>query len=719
MLSRISTTAAHAPARVELCLRAAPPCLASLSSSSSSSSSSSQRWSKSRLGHKSNAFSVWVARRGYASSSITSSVITKDKPEAKIAVLGGGLTGLSTAFFLSVFAPKASITLYEANERLGGWVHTVDSSAEDEQGRPHNVQFERGPRVVQLKSGDANSRLYVLLLHQLGITDQAWALGQDSELARRYIYHPDHLIDLTGPSNSDNRLIKTASLVRFAGRMLKNALTEPALEDLPAALAHMLSNRKPLGAEEYCRRLIDSQDESIGSCLTRLFGGRSNVADNLASAMTHGIYGGDIWKLSIQSTLFAKAQMFPYRLDVPKPSKHSNFSVQRLSDLNLETFVRMASSKDYGATLQRLMGGYTGFYGGMEALTEALVQALRKRSNVKIETGSLVADVATSSSKLVEVKTAKSTATFDKVISTLFSRQLASITGGRIPALSEKKGASMHVVNIWFPRSGLNHPYHGFGYLISSQADVEPGLLGVLFDSDREGAIWREWKQREDAVGGSKEGKPSSSVFSQQPPTGTKLTVLLRVPSENEPPRSPEQAEAIALAHVRRQFGIAADEPVHTQVSTARDCIPQHEVGHQESLAAAHAQLESAFGGRLAVAGPSYTAPGILPSIRAAFDVAASCTGLDDAYRGLAPSAADKNPTAFGLVPEPSVGATGLGRFADSRRTMWDDLVIVDSAVETEFLRLERESLQRVIVPRLQFGSLSKSSKFEGHIDGI
>ncbi|KAH9435032.1 hypothetical protein MCOR02_003992 [Pyricularia oryzae] len=502
MLSRIGATAAHAPAKVELCLRAAPPCLAS-------SSSSSRRGPKSHhIGHRSNGFVVWTARRGYASSR---SVITKDKPDSKIAVLGGGLTGLSTALFLSVFAPRASITLYEANERLGGWVHTVDSEAEDSQGRPHSVRFERGPRVVQLKEGDANSRLYVLLLHQLGIADQAWALGQDSELARRYIYHPDHLIDLTGPSNSDNRLIKAVSLARFAGRMLKNALTEPALKGLLPALAHMLSNRKPLGAEEYCRCLVDSEDESIGSCLTRIFGGRSSVADNLASAMTHGIYGGDIWKLSIQSTLFARAQMFPYRLDVPKASRASSFSVERLSDLNMMTFVTKASSKDSVVTGQRLLGGYTGFYGGMEALTEALVQALRKRSNVTIETGSLVADVAPSSNKLVEVKTAKSTATFDKVISTLFSRQLASITGGRVPALGEKKGASMHVVNIWFPRSGLNHPHHGFGYLISSQADVERGLLGVLFDSDREGAIWRESEQREQGE------KVSSLVARQQP----------------------------------------------------------------------------------------------------------------------------------------------------------------------------------------------------------
>lgn len=229
-------------------------------------------------------------------------------------------------------------------------------------------------------------------------------MGQDSELARRYIYHPDHLIDLTGPSNSDSRLIKSASLARFAGRMLKNALTEPALKGLLPALAHMLSNRKPLGAEEYCRRLVDIEDESIGSCLTRLFGGRSSVADNLASAMTHGIYGGDIWKLSIQSTLFARAQMFPYRLDVPKPSRDSRFSVERLSDLNMMTLVTKASSEECVATGQRLLGGYTGFYGGMEALTEALVQALRKRSNVTIETGSFVSDVAPSlSSELVEV----------------------------------------------------------------------------------------------------------------------------------------------------------------------------------------------------------------------------------------------------------------------------------------------------------------------------
>ncbi len=44
----------------------------------------------------------------------------------KIAVIGGGISGLSTAFYLKRFSPSNDITLYEAEDQLGGKLKTID-----------------------------------------------------------------------------------------------------------------------------------------------------------------------------------------------------------------------------------------------------------------------------------------------------------------------------------------------------------------------------------------------------------------------------------------------------------------------------------------------------------------------------------------------------------------------------------------------------------------
>lgn len=65
-----------------------------------------------------------------------------------IAVVGGGLTGLTTAYYLAKQLPStAKITLYEGSDRLGGWIRT-DRVPVDVEGVRGVVSFERGPRTL-------------------------------------------------------------------------------------------------------------------------------------------------------------------------------------------------------------------------------------------------------------------------------------------------------------------------------------------------------------------------------------------------------------------------------------------------------------------------------------------------------------------------------------------------------------------------------------------
>ena len=66
-------------------------------------------------------------------------------PHAReIAILGGGLTGLATAFYLNRELPKAKITIYEKSKRLGGWVDSELVKVDDGE-----VLFEWGPRTIR------------------------------------------------------------------------------------------------------------------------------------------------------------------------------------------------------------------------------------------------------------------------------------------------------------------------------------------------------------------------------------------------------------------------------------------------------------------------------------------------------------------------------------------------------------------------------------------
>lgn len=62
----------------------------------------------------------------------------------QIAILGGGITGLAAAHYLTRELPQAEITIYEGSERLGGWMKSqridIGTGA---------VVFEQGPRTLR------------------------------------------------------------------------------------------------------------------------------------------------------------------------------------------------------------------------------------------------------------------------------------------------------------------------------------------------------------------------------------------------------------------------------------------------------------------------------------------------------------------------------------------------------------------------------------------
>ena len=80
-------------------------------------------------------------KRTYAAVPVPSKTTHEIKD---VAILGGGITGLASAYYLSNVLPKIKITLYESAPRLGGWLRST--SVDVGSGK---VVFEQGPRNLR------------------------------------------------------------------------------------------------------------------------------------------------------------------------------------------------------------------------------------------------------------------------------------------------------------------------------------------------------------------------------------------------------------------------------------------------------------------------------------------------------------------------------------------------------------------------------------------
>ena len=67
----------------------------------------------------------------------------------KVAVLGGGLSGLSAAWNLAKRRVPAQVVLYEGSSRVGGWLHSNEA--------PGGGIQELGPRSIRMAKNEQSS----------------------------------------------------------------------------------------------------------------------------------------------------------------------------------------------------------------------------------------------------------------------------------------------------------------------------------------------------------------------------------------------------------------------------------------------------------------------------------------------------------------------------------------------------------------------------------
>lgn len=85
--------------------------------------------------------------------------------QQQLVVLGGGVSGLSLAYFLRRQQPRAHIRVLESAARVGGWVHTANRGG---------FLFEEGPRGFRPSRNGAEM---LRLVEQLGLQDELRAVA--------------------------------------------------------------------------------------------------------------------------------------------------------------------------------------------------------------------------------------------------------------------------------------------------------------------------------------------------------------------------------------------------------------------------------------------------------------------------------------------------------------------------------------------------------------
>lgn len=191
----------------------------------------------------------------------------------RIAIIGGGISGLSAAYELAQHHPEIPFTLYEASSRPGGIVETIHAQG---------FTIECGPDSWVAEKPWARE-----LAEELGLADEV--IFSNDYQRRTYLVQ-------------DGRLVPMPDGMRMMVPARWEPLVHSPLLSWQGKLAYL---REPKRAEELkqtalLHRGVDA-DESVSEFVVRHFG--EEATRMLAGPLLAGVFGGDIHRLSVRAVM--------------------------------------------------------------------------------------------------------------------------------------------------------------------------------------------------------------------------------------------------------------------------------------------------------------------------------------------------------------------------------------------------------------------------------
>ncbi|KAM6968341.1 protoporphyrinogen oxidase [Aplochiton taeniatus] len=347
-----------------------------------------------------------------------------------VAVLGGGIGGLSACYYLSKSPQVAKVVLVEGGGRVGGWLSSTR--------RGDGAVFEHGPRGI--RPAGAVGRNTLNMVEDLGLENEVLPVTYDHVASKnRYLYVKGKLHKM--PSGLSG-VVKTVP--PFSRPLLQSVAME------------LLVKR---GKEE---------DESVHSFVSRRLG--AELADIAIDSLCRGVFAGDCRKLSVRSCFPPLYNAEQHRGSIvlgmllgsgPSPAVPPGSLAQR------------ASSESWAQwSLKR----------GVESLPEALQDWLTQNVQVQVHRNSPLKQLHPSSSGW-EIQLEEGTISADHVIAAVPAAALASALPLPLQPLAEmlRHGSTVTVAVVNLEYEGSVLPVTGFGHLVPSSENR--GLLGVVYDS--------------------------------------------------------------------------------------------------------------------------------------------------------------------------------------------------------------------------------------------
>ncbi len=340
--------------------------------------------------------------------------LPKEQRTNHVIIIGGGIAGLATAYYLQQQPNPPSYTLIERAPRLGGKIVTNTGDGFVIEGGPDSFISQK-PWAYQLCKA-------------LGLEDRL--VGTNDERRKTYVVHKGGLKPLP---DGVMLIIPT----RF----------------MPFALSPLISplGKLRMGLDLFIPPKTDDSDESLADFITRRLG--REALDKIAEPLMAGIYVADPFHLSLKST-------FPRFIALEQ--KYGSLIKGMLAQMKARAMHKNGADKPKLSLFMTLRGG----------LTE-LVDALTAQLSGEILTGQAVtgieytpADSAPWQVRLADGQTRRA----DALIVATPAPPAADLLEPHSPALAQKlreiRYLSTVTVTLAFKRDEFSHPLDGFGFVV-------------------------------------------------------------------------------------------------------------------------------------------------------------------------------------------------------------------------------------------------------------
>ena len=328
----------------------------------------------------------------------------------KVAIIGGGLTGLSAAYYMGKAFPNWDIHVLESSNRWGGKVQTK---------RRDGYVVEVGPDSY--------------LARKTSMTDLVQELGLGDTLVRNatgesYIYHQGQMKPIPGGS-----------------------IIGIPTEFLPFAMSSLLSwfGKLRAGLDIFKKPYPGNEDMSIDAFFRYHLG--DELVNLLIEPLLSGIYGGDLKRLSLLGTFPEFRQL---------EQKHGNLVKGMMAMQGMR--------KQSGAATE---GQFAQLTGGLESLVDALVEQMPK--NVSLRTSTEVLE-ASYTDKLYTVQTQNGTDSYDRLVITTPPKAYEKFFVGdeKFEDLRHMEQSSCAIVIMSLSKLAFTKPLQGTGFVITRSTET-------------------------------------------------------------------------------------------------------------------------------------------------------------------------------------------------------------------------------------------------------